>query len=88
MNHQLITEVAKTTAATVMLLASSPSRLKDLKIDSFARGTAAISWSPSPEAGVTGYLVAYGPASKPEAQQIRVAKPSATLTGRPEWSLR
>ena len=81
MNHQLITEVAKTTAATVMLLASSPSRLKDLKIDSFARGTAAISWSPSPEKGVTGYLVAFGLPSKPEAQQIRVAKPSATLTG-------
>ncbi len=81
MNHQLITEVAKTTAATVMLLASSPSRLKDLKIDSFARGTATVSWSPSPEKGVTGYLVAYGPASKPEAQQMRVAKPSATLTG-------
>jgi Tol biopolymer transport system component len=81
MNHQLITEVAKTTAATLMLLASSPSRLKDLKIDSFARGTAAVSWRPSPEKGVTGYLVAYGPAAKPEAQQMRVAKPSAALTG-------
>jgi hypothetical protein len=81
MNHQLITEVAKTTAATLMLLASSPSRLKDLKVDRVARGTAAISWSPSPEKAVTGYIVAYGPASKPEAQQIRVTKPSATLTG-------
>ena len=80
-NHQLVTEVAKTTAATLMLLASSPSRVKDLKVDSFARGTAAISWSPSPEKAVTGYIVAYGPASKPEAQQIRVLKPSATLTG-------
>jgi hypothetical protein len=29
---------------------------------------------------VTGYIVAYGPASKPEAQQMRVAKPTATLT--------
>ena len=33
-NHQLVTEVAKTTAATLMLLASSPSRLADLKVDS------------------------------------------------------
>ena len=33
MNHQLVTEVAKTTAATLMLLASSPSRLTDLKAD-------------------------------------------------------
>ena len=39
MNHQLITEVAKTTAATLMLLASSPSRLTDLKVDSFTDGT-------------------------------------------------
>ena len=75
-NHQLVTEVAKTTAATLMLLASSPSRLKDLKVDSFTRGTATLSWSPSPEKGVTGYIVAYGAASKPEAQQIRVTKPS------------
>src|ERR671911_1671837 len=37
-NHQLVTEVAKTTAATLMLMASSPSRLKDLKIDSYDNG--------------------------------------------------
>ncbi len=80
-NHQLIAEVAKTTAATVMLLASSPSRLTDLRIESFKNGTATVSWTPSPEKGVTGYLVAYGPAAKPESQQARVAKPPAVLTG-------
>jgi hypothetical protein len=80
MNHQLIAEVAKTTAATLMLLASSPSRLVDLKVDSFKSTTATISWKPSPESGVTGYVVSYGPSSKPEAQQIKVAKASATLT--------
>jgi hypothetical protein len=78
-NHQLVTEVAKTTAATLMLLASSPSRVQELKVDSVARGTATLSWRPSPEKGVTGYIVAYRPASKPAAQQIRVTKPSATL---------
>jgi hypothetical protein len=35
-NHQLVTEVAKTTAATLMLLASSPSRLRDLKVEASA----------------------------------------------------
>jgi peptidase M28-like protein/WD40 repeat protein len=79
-NHQLVTEVAKTTAATLMLLASSPSRLSDLKVDSFNGGTAAVSWKASPEKSVTGYLVAYGPPEKPEAQQIRVAKPAATIS--------
>ena len=60
-NHQLVTEVAKTTAATLMLLASSPSRLTGLKVDSYQNGTAALSWTPSPEKGVTGYIVAWGP---------------------------
>ena len=78
-NHQLVTEVAKTTAATLMLLASSPSRLADLKVDSFAGGTAKISWTASPEKGITGYIVAYGPPANPEAQTLRVTQPSATL---------
>ena len=34
-NHQLITETSKTTVATLMLLASSPSRLTHLKVDSY-----------------------------------------------------
>jgi len=80
-NHQLVTEVSKTTAATLMLLASSPSRVKGLKIDSFTNGVASLSWAPSPEKGVAGYIVAYGTASKPDAQQLRVVKPSATLKG-------
>ncbi len=79
MNHQLVTEVAKTTAATLMLLASSPSRLTDLKVDRFSGGTATLSWTPSREKGVTGYIVAYGPPAKPEAQQVKVAKPDVTL---------
>jgi Peptidase family M28/Fibronectin type III domain/WD40-like Beta Propeller Repeat len=80
-NHQLIAEVAKTTVATVMLLASSPSRLKDLHVDGYPGSSASLSWTPSPEKGVTGYIVSYGPAAKPEAQQVRVVKPSVTLSG-------
>ena len=79
-NHQLVTEVAKTTAATLMLLASSPSRLGELKVDSFSGGSATLSWRPALEKGVTGYLVAYGPADKPEAQQTKTGKPSVTLS--------
>ncbi|HSC25757.1 MAG TPA: M20/M25/M40 family metallo-hydrolase, partial [Vicinamibacterales bacterium] len=60
-NHQLVTEVARTTAATLMLLASSPSRLAELNVVSFGGGVAALSWQPSPEKGVTGYIVAWGP---------------------------
>jgi len=80
-NHQLVTEVAKTTTATLMLLASSPSRIRDLKIESLKNGTAMLSWAPSPEKGIAGYIVAFGPSNKPEAQQIRVTRAAATLTG-------
>jgi hypothetical protein len=80
-NHQLVTEVARTTVATVMLLASSPSRINDLKVTAYADGTATLSWSPSPEKDVTGYVVASGPASRPEMHTSRVARPSARLSG-------
>lgn len=78
-NHQLIAETSKVTVATVMLLASSPSRLTNLRVDSFVDGTASLSWTPSPEKGITGYIVAYGPASAPLAHRITVTQPHASL---------
>ena len=85
-NHRLVTEVAKTTAATLMLLASSPSRLTDLKIERSGNAVN-VSWKRSPESGVTGYIVAYGPPERPEAESVRVTKPSATLTNVPAGSV-
>jgi hypothetical protein len=78
-NHQLIAETSKTTIATLMLLASSPSRLTGLKVDSRAGQTATISWTPSPEKGVTSYIVAAGPASDPQRRRVTVTEPRATL---------
>src|SRR6185503_1004430 len=85
-NHRLVTEVAKTTAATLMLLAASPSRLTDLKAER-SGPSVALTWKPSPEAGVTGYIVTYGPPDSPEAQQLRVENPSATLKNLPSGGL-
>jgi hypothetical protein len=79
-NHQLITEVSKTTAATLMLLASSPSRIAGLQASASAGGATA-SWSPSPESGITGYLVTWGPADNPSQRTMRVTQPKATLPG-------
>src|ERR1019366_9512913 len=45
-NHQLVTETSKTTVATLMLLASSPSRMTHLKVDAFSGTTASLSWTP------------------------------------------
>lgn len=75
-NHQLIAEVAKTTAATLMLLASSPSRIAGLE----ATATSA-SWTPSPETRITGYLVTWGPADNPGLHSLKVTQPKAALTG-------
>jgi hypothetical protein len=86
-NHQLVTEVAKTTAATLMLLASSPARLTDLTAVRSHGGAVTVSWTPSPENGVHGYIVAYGPPANPEAQQVRVQKPTATLASVPPGSI-
>ena len=74
-NHQLIAEVAKTTAATLMLLASSPSRIAGLEAT-----TTSASWTPGPETGITGYLVTWGPADNPGLHSLKVTQPKATLT--------
>ncbi len=79
-DHELITETSKTTTATLMLLASSPSRIKDLQVQR-AGETATISWTPSPEKSVTSYIVAYGPASAPLSRRTVVKTPGAKLPG-------
>ena len=78
-NHELVTEASKTTVATLMLLASSPSRLKDLKVTRFAGGTAEISWTPSPEKGVSSYIVEVTPPNGVAAPRVTVSQPTATL---------
>jgi len=78
-NHQLITETSKTTIATLMLMASSPSRLTRLKVDSVSTGTAALSWAPAPEGGIASYAVAYGPPSDRFRHRLTVTQPHAAL---------
>jgi hypothetical protein len=78
-NRQLIAETSKTTVATLMLLASSPSRLTRLKVDSFRGTTASLSWTASPEAGVTSYIVGFGPAGDPSRTMINVTQAHATI---------
>ncbi len=82
-----MTEVARTTAATLMLLASSPSRLTDLQAVRSPGGGLTVSWTPGPESGVQGYLVAYGPPSKSEAEVVRTQKTTAALANIPPGSI-
>jgi hypothetical protein len=78
-NHQLIAEVSKTTAATLMLLASSPSRIAGLQATASGAGVS-VSWTPSPESGITGYLLTWGTAENPAQHTLRVVGPKATLS--------
>ncbi len=81
-NHQLVAEVAKTTAATLMLLASSPSRITGLEATA-SDGSASVSWTPSPENGVNAYLVTWGPPENPALHSIRVTAARASLSNAP-----
>jgi hypothetical protein len=73
-NHQLITETSKTTVATLMLLASSPARLKDLKVVSYNGKTAELSWAAAPEKSVRSYVVTVG-----NGPRLKVTAPRVTL---------
>jgi hypothetical protein len=81
-NQRQVTETAKVTAATIIYLASSPSRLKDLKTSKTSSGVE-LTWSPSPESGIKQYIVAYGPASNPLQTRLTVTSPRATLPAVP-----
>ncbi|HEX6324713.1 MAG TPA: M20/M25/M40 family metallo-hydrolase [Vicinamibacterales bacterium] len=80
-NHQLVTEVAKTTAATLVMLANTPARLRDLTAKASGTG-AAVSWQASPERDVRQYVVTWQPKGG-AAQRMVVTSPSATIANAP-----
>jgi hypothetical protein len=83
-NQPLVAAVAKTTAATLMLLASSPSRLVGLEVRTAGSGNVEVSWTPAPERGVSRYRVSFTNASGQTAQrevQASGERPSLRLQG-------
>lgn len=59
-SHEQVAETAKTTVATLMLLASSPSRVTGLVADRTANGAVTARWQASPEKDVVQYEVTLG----------------------------
>lgn len=57
-NHELVAEVGKTTAASIMLLASTPSRLNGLTATRAGSETQ-LQWDAAPEYDVVGYEIAW-----------------------------
>jgi hypothetical protein len=78
-NQQLVAEVAKTTAAALMLLASSPSRLAGVRVEPADGREADVTWEPAVEDDVVGYVVAYGPEGDPLAETLRVSDSRARV---------
>jgi hypothetical protein len=81
-NHQLVAEVAKMTTASIMLLASSPSRLGDVEARREETGVL-VTWTPSVEEDVVEYVVSYGPSTDSLANQVTVPNAQARLPDLP-----
>lgn len=82
-NHRQLTETSKTTVATIMLMASSPSRLTGLT----AAGNT-VGWDAARERGVTRYIVRYGPPANPMQYSVSVTNPRATISAlREGWQV-
>jgi hypothetical protein len=87
-DHRLVAEVSKTTAASLMLMASSPSRIGGLTATR-SGSNAQVQWTASPEKGITSYQVTYGPADDPARRTLTSSEPRATLSGvSPGWMVR
>jgi hypothetical protein len=56
-NHRLVAEVGRATLASVVLMASSPSRLTGVTASRGPGGTVEVGWKPALERGVTSYRV-------------------------------
>jgi hypothetical protein len=56
-NHRLVAEVSRTTLASVVLMASSPSRLTEVSARRGPAGAVDVSWAPAVERGVASYRV-------------------------------
>jgi Tol biopolymer transport system component len=80
-NHQLLLEAAKYNTASIMMIASSPAPVRDLKVTVGKDGTAEASWAASPEKGIAGYLVEYGPAGDAAKFRVRTETPRLALQG-------
>ena len=79
-NHRLVAEVSKTTAASIMLLASSPARPTGLELVRHERDRLDIRWTPAPERDHARYVIRIDPPAA-ATRTVTVTTPGATLTG-------
>jgi hypothetical protein len=83
-NHRLVAAVSRTTLASIVLMASSPSRLTEVTASRAAGGMVDVKWKPAIESGVTSYRVQWKDTQGRVGGTRVVRGTSARLTGVPE----
>jgi hypothetical protein len=86
-NHRLVAEVAKTTVASIMYLASAPSRLNGLTVTRMDGDALRVEWMASPEKEIAHYEITWGPADNPTRQRTQSTSPRIVLRGVPAESV-
>lgn len=79
-NQEQVTETTKATLATLMLLATSPERTRDVTVAQEG-GATVVTWAPAKEQDVTGYQVRWRRASDGAVQETPVSEPRVRLSG-------
>lgn len=87
-NQELVKETTKTNVASIMLLASSPSRIEGLRVVRRDRSGVEVAWDAPREKGIRHYRVVYGPADDPMREELTVTEPRARIPGaRAGWTV-
>ncbi len=86
-NHRLVAEVAKTTVASIMYLASAPSRLAGVEVTADGANAVRVRWTPSRERDVVRYLVTWGPESEPARYRAESPTPTLRLENAPSGTV-
>ena len=82
-NHRLVAEVSRTTLASAVLMASSPSRLAEVTATLAPGGMVEVRWKPAIERGVTSYRVRWEEGGGGTGGMRVVRGTSARLAGVP-----
>jgi hypothetical protein len=82
-NHRLVAAVSRATLASVVLMASSPSRLPEVAASRTAGGVVQVSWKPAIERGVTSYRIRWENGNGASGGMQLVRGTSVRLTGVP-----
>ena len=77
-DHRLVAAVSRTTVASLMAMASRPSRVSGLVAERRGGG-ADVRWRAAPEQDVSGYVVSWGQVSGEESGRMQVTEPRARI---------